>query len=110
MIKRKFKMYCIALIMTAVAFLTSCTGITFTTSKKETVDVENKITNTVVNYENITIDDLENCIVNTTKMVENAVIGVTLKANYTTSIMGKPITSEDTESIGSGVIYKRIEN
>ena len=45
MIKRKFKMYCIALIMTAVAFLTSCTGITFTTSKKETVDVENKITN-----------------------------------------------------------------
>lgn len=24
--------------------------------------------------------------------------------------MGKPITSEDTESIGSGVIYKRIEN
>lgn len=110
MIKRKFKMYCIALIMTAVAFLTSCTGITFTTSKKETVDVENKITNTVVNYENITIDDLENCIVNTTKMVENAVIGVTLKANYTTSIMGRPITSEDTESIGSGVIYKRIEN
>lgn len=103
-------MYCIALIMTAVAFLTSCTGITFTTSKKETVDVENKITNTVVNYENITIDDLENCIVNTTKMVENAVIGVTLKANYTTSIMGRPITSEDTESIGSGVIYKRIEN
>ena len=110
MIKRKFKMYCIALIMTAVAFLTSCTGITFTTSKKETVDVENKITNTVVNYENITIDDLKNCIVNTTKMVENAVIGVTLKANYTTSIMGRPITSEDTESIGSGVIYKRIEN
>lgn len=52
MIKRKFKMYCIALIMTAVAFLTSCTGITFTTSKKETVDVENKITNTVVNYYN----------------------------------------------------------
>lgn len=106
MIKRKFKMYCIALIMTAVAFLTSCTGITFTTSKKETVDVENKITNTVVNYENITIDDLENCIVNTTKMVENAVIGVTLKANYTTSIMGRPITSEDTESIGSNANYE----
>ena len=92
MIKRKFKMYCIALIMTAVAFLTSCTGITFTTSKKETVDVENKITNTVVNYENITIDDLENCIVNTTKMVENAVIGVTLKANYTTSIIDRKST------------------
>ena len=43
-------------------------------------------------------------------MVENAVIGVTLKANYNTTIMGKPISSEDTESIGSGVIYKRVEN
>lgn len=100
----------VALIISAVVFLTSCTGINFTTSKKETIDVENKITNTVVNYENITIADLENCIVNTTKMVENAVIGVTLKANYNTTIMGKPISSEDTESIGSGVIYKRVEN
>lgn len=110
MVKRNFKMCFVALIISAVVFLTSCTGINFTTSKKETIDVENKITNTVVNYENITIADLENCIVNTTKMVENAVIGVTLKANYNTTIMGKPISSEDTESIGSGVIYKRVEN
>lgn len=43
-------------------------------------------------------------------MVEDAVIGISLKATYTTIIGGRQITSEETESTGSGVIYKRIEN
>ena len=101
----------IILLLFSICLFSSCSDIKFVTgSTSDEVEVENKITNTVVDYENITIKDLETCIVNTTKMVENAVIGVTLKANYTTIINGRPITSEDTEGIGSGVIYKRIGN
>lgn len=110
--KRKIRLK-IIVILFMTCLLTSCEGIQIiggSLSKPEQVEVENKITNTIVNYENITIADLESCIINTTNMIENAVIGVTLKATYNTTINGRPVTSEDTEGIGSGVVYKRIEN
>ncbi len=108
MFKKIFKRSILVLVLSVIFFLSSCTE--FQSSQKEQNKIENQITNTVVNYENITIDDLENCIINTTNMLENSVIGITLKANYSTIIFGRPVQSEDTESIGSGVIYKRIEN
>lgn len=108
---RRYKSLIIMIMLLSICLFSSCSDINFVTgSSSEKTEVENKITNTVVDYENITIKDLESCIVNTTKMVENAVVGVTLKANYTTVINGRPVTSEDIEGIGSGVIYKRIEN
>ena len=73
--------------------------------------VTNEITQTVVDYNsNVSIEDLEDAITVTSKMVERAVIGVTLKKVTTSTLGGKKYTFEDTESIGSGVIYKRIEN
>ena len=43
-------------------------------------------------------------------MVENAVIGVTLKKVVKESYNGRMYEFEDAESVGSGVIYKRIDN
>lgn len=78
-------------------------------------DVTNKVTNeitqTVVDYNsNITIEDLEDAVCVATKMVENAVIGVTLKKVTTATVGGKVCNYEDAEGIGSGVVYKRIDN
>ena len=84
-------------------------------NNNSSVDVTNKVTNeitqSVVDYNsNVTIEDLEDAISVATKMVENSVIGVTLKKVTTSTLNGKKYTFEDTESIGSGVIYKRIDN
>lgn len=100
------------LIVLMIALLTfsSCGNIQLVSNSTSKVEVENQITNKVVDYENITIADLESAVVNTSNMLENAVIGVTLKATYTSIINGRPVTSEDSESVGSGVIYKRVEN
>ncbi|MCM1514716.1 MAG: trypsin-like peptidase domain-containing protein [Anaeroplasma bactoclasticum] len=96
-------------ILLSLVVLTGCSVLQSRSSHTQN-KVQNEITNKVVQYENITIADLENCILNTSKMLENSVIGITLKANYKTMINGHMITSEDTESIGSGVIYKRETN
>lgn len=80
-------------------------------SNNVTNNVTNEITQSVVDYNsNVTIEDLEDAVSVTTKMVEPSVIGVTLKEVTTSTIGGKKYTFEDTESIGSGVIYKRVEN
>ncbi len=107
--KRKI---CIFSIILSVILLSSCAFFGQSNNKTNKVinEVTNKITNETVNYENITINDLENCITHTSKMLENSVVGVTLMAEYTTTINGKVITSEDKEAIGSGVVYKRVEN
>ena len=76
-----------------------------------TNNVTNEITQTVVDYNsNVTIEDLEDAVTVTTKMVESSVIGVTLKEITTSTMAGKKYTFEDIEGIGSGVVYKRIEN
>ncbi len=77
------------------------------TTNNVTNNITNEITNKVVNYEDIKITDLENAVEETVKRVENAVIGVILKQVSTVS---GNVTSEDNYGIGSGVIYKRVEN
>lgn len=98
-------------IILSLLLLSGCFyGKTTDSTKKQNIEVTNKITNEVVNYENITISDLENCVTNTAKMLEKSVIGITLMREYTTTINGKIVESIDKEGIGSGVIYKRVEN
>lgn len=106
----KKKIY-ILIIIISMLFLSSC-GLVSNSQKTQNVtnEVTNKITNEVVNYENLTIDDLENCITHTAEMLENSVVGVTLMAEHTVYVNGKTVVSEDKEAIGSGVIYKHIEN
>ena len=73
--------------------------------------VTNEITQTVVDYNsNITVEDLEDAVTTATKMVENAVIGIMLRKVTTTTLNGQIYTFEDRVGVGSGVIYKRIEN
>lgn len=80
-------------------------------SNNVTNNVTNEITQSVVDYNsNVTIEDLEDAVTVTTKMVEPSVIGVTLKEIKTSTINGKRYTFEDIEGIGSGVIYKRVDN
>lgn len=80
---------------------TSCT----TTKNIITNEVTNEITNKVVEYEKLTVTDLENAIETAVEKVENAVIGVNLKevSKVDTS------DSEDSIGVGSGVIYKAEE-
>ena len=83
--------------------------------KSQNSEVNNVITNeihqTVVDYStNISVEDLEDAVITTTKMVENAVIGVTLKLLSTKIVNNTKVTFEDVESVGSGVIYKRVDN
>lgn len=105
------------LLMIVALFVFGLTGCIYEGSSNDQNknDTTNKVTNeihqTVVDYNsNITIEDLEDAVTVTTKMVENAVIGVTLKKVTNSLINGKKYTFEDTESIGSGVIYKKVEN
>lgn len=79
------------------------------TTTKVNVEVTNEITNKVVDYQSITITDMENAVEETITAVERTVVGISLKeVNYIRN--GLSYTkSEDTISIGSGVIYKREE-
>ncbi len=92
------------LILSLCLFTSSCSQF------KQKNIIENQITNKTVNYDNITIDQLEEAVNNTVKMVENAVVGVSIKTVSNVMINGRVYASEDTEAIGSGVIYKRVEN
>lgn len=108
----KIKRTIITLFVICILFLTGCGN---SCRNREVNEITNKVTNeitqTVVDYNsNVTIEDLEDAIVTTTKMVENSVIGVTLKKLTNKIVSGTKVTFEDTESIGSGVIYKRIDN
>lgn len=111
--KKRIQILILFLMLNIIVFCSSCNGFNIIKpgpSSNITNNVENNITNNVVNYENITIKDLENCVINTSKMLEASSIGVELKATHRTLVNGNYVVSEDTESIGSGVIYKRIEN
>lgn len=105
----------ILLMMIICALSLLVVGCIYQQSDNVVDDVTNKVTNeitqTVVDYNsNVTIEDLEDAVTTATKMVETAVIGVTLKEVKMQTINGKKYTFEDNESIGSGVIYKRIDN
>lgn len=67
--------------------------------------VNNEITNTIVDYDKITVEDLDEAVQVAAAKVENAVIGVTSKAIK--KVSGKNL--EINYSIGSGVIYKKEE-
>lgn len=71
--------------------------------------IKNEITNQIVKYESVSVEDLQTAVTKTSEMVSQSVVGITLKAIHTETIFGETVTSEDIESIGSGVIYKRIE-
>ncbi len=81
---------------------------------RTTNEITNKVTNeikqTVVDYGELKIEDIENAVKTATKKVEHAVIGVSLKSVTTGVVNGVKHTFEDIEGIGSGVIYKRIDN
>ena len=83
----------------------SCSGLN--TTNNITNNVTNDITNKVVDYENITITDMNNAIQTAVERAEKAVVGVSLKS---VSSMSGGTTSVDSVSVGSGVIYKAIEN
>ena len=71
-------------------------------------DVKNEITNTIVNYDELNINDVSEAIEVAVKKVENAVIGVTAKS---VTVSGTGIFKTETEDgygTGSGVIYKRV--
>lgn len=100
------KILFLPLLMIFLLTLSSCQIFRKEIVEKVEQTVENHITNTTVDYNNLTIDELEECVQNTVKMVEKAVIGVSLKTVNEVMINGEKVTSEDTEGIGSGVIYR----
>ena len=92
-------------------------GLTSCMSKKPSTpdqnvnnNVTNNITNEIVNVGDISLETIEEVLETTIKKVENSVIGIACKqVNFITDQLGHRITHDDTESVGSGVIYKREE-
>lgn len=81
------------------------------TNNEITNIVTNEITQTIVDYNGeFSVEDLETAVEVAVKKVEHAVLGVTLKKVTTSKINGVNYEFEDTESIGSGVVYKQITN
>jgi len=68
-------------------------------------NVTNEITTTTVEYNDLTIEDVDSAITTAVKKVENAVIGVNVKVVVNNN--GKNVETD--YSSGSGVIYKREE-
>lgn len=104
------KLYYLFIILLISVVMTSC-GLFRKTTNEITNKVTNEITQTVIDYQdNISVEDLEMLVQTTMKKVEHSVLGVTLKKVTTSKVSGKNVEFEDTESIGSGVVYKRIDN
>ena len=82
--------------------------------KREINEVINNVTNNIteerVTVNDYSIDDLEDAVVECIKKVENSVVGVTMKKETTVKIDMVDCVFYDSVSIGSAVIYKRIEN
>lgn len=95
------------IILLCICFLSSCS-----LEKKagEVNNVTNNITNNITENTttvgDIDISDFENAFVVASQKVINACIGIRLK--YETTLSG--MTYEQSEAIGSGVIYKKINN
>ena len=109
--KIKYFIFVIVLLCSLVLFGCYPGNLGTNTPSDVTNKVTNEITQTVVDYNsNVTIEDLEDAVTVASKMVENAVIGVTLKKVTKESYNGRLYEFEDSVSVGSGVIYKRIDN
>ncbi len=74
------------------------------TTNNITNNIKNEITEEVIDYKNLSIEDIQTAVQTVAKRNEKAVIGITCKEEVTTTA-GK--TVEKNNSIGSGVIYKR---
>lgn len=95
------KVFCMLVLVLTFTF-----GLYGCTKTKTHNIITNEITNKVVKYEDLNILDFENAIQTATERVENAVVGVVLKA--VTNINSD--TSEDDLAYGSGVVYKAVPN
>lgn len=89
--------------------LTSCVETIPSGSSNIDVNITNEVTNKVVDYQDITITDFEDAVVETTKAIERSVVGVNVKCASIVNINGQLVISEDVCGYGSGVIYKREE-
>lgn len=106
----KQKINLVVCLLICLLGISSCSVLNRTTNEITNV-VTNEIQQTVVDYQGeLKIEDVEGAIKLATKKVENSVIGITLKSITTGVVNGVKHTFEDTEGIGSGVIYKRIDN
>ncbi len=90
-------------------FVTSCS-----VTNKEINEVVNHVTNEIttknVTVEDYTIKSLEDNLNICIEKVETSVVGVILKAEKTVNVDGDDCTFLERESLGSGVIYKKIEH
>lgn len=102
-IKRLFLTICLLFI--CITF-NSCASKN-TTTNNIVNNVTNDITNKVVDYEEITITDMNDALQMAVERAEKAVVGVSLKS---VTSMNNGGTSVDSVSVGSGVIYKVEEN
>ncbi len=103
--------------LTILIFLGCCLLVTgcFKSKNNVTNEITNKVTNEITQKTTIyditdNINTLEDAVKTCVKAVQSSVIGITLKVKTTSKINGEKVTFEDMESIGSGVIYKRVEN
>ncbi len=97
------KIYRLLITILLVFTLAGCTGINITTGGGTTNNSENNgETDKIVSDANELADIVE--------VIEDSVIGVSLKYTHKTMINGTLVESTDVESYGSGVIYKRFEN
>lgn len=99
----------------SIFMLFSCEALnngSYNAPDKVTNEVTNVITQEVVEYTtNYTIEDLEDAVQKCIEMVEPSVIGITFKQKVEQEVPGKgKVIYEDRYSIGSAVIYKRVEN
>lgn len=98
------KIIVVATLVFMSMFVSSCTQTTGVT-----VEINNEITNKVVDYQNITITDMENAVKETIKAVSRAVIGISAKEISYVGVGFNKVESHDIVALGSGVIYKREE-
>lgn len=96
--KRKLRVFNIVILIILIFFVSSCTLLEQPTNK-----ITNNIINNVVDYKTMSIEEFQNAIEIAVNRVQDAVIGVTTKEIINSGLK----TSEESISIGSGVIYKR---
>ncbi len=107
--KRQILTSFMLLLMTSLLLISGCAKFGSSNERVIKNTVENEITNKVVDYQEFSVESLESAVTQTVEKVKDAVIGVTLKYVHEVTINGRKVTSIDTEAIGSGVIYKRVE-
>lgn len=98
----------LAVIITLISLLSLSSCDLFKT-KNVVNNVTNNITTTVVDYENLSVKDLQTAVENVCDKVEDAVIGLTLKKKVIIQLGFDKIEEYQDYAYGSAVIYKREE-